>query len=411
MALRLFTATTATAIAIWLAPQPALAQASDADARAVHERVLVLDGHADVLLPSTNARYYAPGGGSRVDLARLTSGGVDAVVLSVAVGPGPRDAAGVAEARKEADAKLAQIKAFAAANPARVGLAYGADDVERLHREGKVAVLIGFQNARSIGTDLSQIDAFHRQGVRVFAFNHAGHNDFSDSSRPQDAPPQEHKGLSPLGRSAVAKLNDLGVLIDVSQLSTDALLQTLELTRAPVAATHSNARALVDNTRNLSDAELDAIKANGGVVQLTPFAAYVHRPSAETLAKQRAVRVRFGLPEKASSASDGYGSLPEDRRDAFLAALAEVTPKATLGEYVDHIEYVARRIGWQHVGIGTDFDHGSGVEGFDSAADAPNVTRELLKRGYSEEQIGAIWSGNFLRVLRAAQAAARPAQS
>lgn len=381
------------------------ASAQAVDAAAVHRDALVLDGHADVLLPTTPQRYYLPGGGSRVDLDHLTRGGVDAVVLSVAVGPGPRDAAGVTAARAEADAKLARIKAFAADNPQRVGIALSADDVVRLVGEGKVAILIGFQNARSIGDDLSQIDAFYGEGVRIFAFNHAGHNSFSDSSRPVDEPAAEHNGLSPIGRQAVAKLNDLGVLIDVSQLSSEALAQTLALTRAPVAATHSNARALVDNTRNLSDAELDAIKANGGVVQLTPFNAYLIQPDAAR-ERVRALRVEYGLSPEYASATDGYGGLGE-RQQAFLDALAPILPKADVSDYVDQIDYIAKRIGWEHVGIGTDFDHGAGVVGFDSAAEAPNVTGELLKRGYTPAQIDAIWSGNFLRVLRAAEAARR----
>lgn len=381
------------------------ASAQAVDAATVHRDALLLDGHADVLLPTTPQRYYLPGGGSRVDLDHLTRGGVDAVVLSVAVGPGPRDAAGVTAARAEADAKLARIKAFAADNPQRVGIALSADDVVRLVGEGKVAVLIGFQNARSIGDDLSQIDAFYGEGVRIFAFNHAGHNSFSDSSRPVDEPRAEHNGLSPIGRQAVAKLNDLGVLIDVSQLSSEALAQTLALTRAPVAATHSNARALVDNTRNLSDAELDAIKANGGVVQLTPFNAYLIQPDAAR-ERVRALRVGYGLSPEYASATDGYGGLGE-RQQAFLDALAPILPKADVSDYVDQIDYIAKRIGWEHVGIGTDFDHGAGVVGFDSAAEAPNVTGELLKRGYTPAQIDAIWSGNFLRVLRAAEAARR----
>jgi len=384
-----------------------LAQAQEAEDAATHRAALVLDGHADVLLPSTPQRYWLPNGGSRVDLDHLTRGGGDAVVLSVAVGPGPRDAAGVRQARAEADAKLALIKAFAAENPQRVGIALGADDVDRLVGEGKVAVLIGFQNARSIGADLDQIDVFYREGVRVFAFNHAGHNDFSDSSRPGDgAPVAEHHGLSSVGRQAVAKLNDLGVLIDDSQLSTEALTQTLALTRAPVAATHSNARARIDNTRNLSDAELDAIKANGGVVQLTPFNAYLVEPDAAARERIGAVRAEYGLSADFASATDGYGGLGE-RQQAFLDALTPLLPKATVSDYVDQLDYIAKRIGWAHVGVGTDFNHGAGVIGFDSAADAPAVTRELLKRGYTPAQIDAIWGGNFLRVLRAAEAARR----
>lgn len=400
-AISLVTAVSALAL---LGGASAWAQAQNAEA--VHRAALVLDGHADVLLPSTPERYYLPNHGSRVDLDHLTRGGVDAVVLSVAVGPGPRDAAGQRAARAEADEKLAKIKAFAADNPQRVGIALSADDVTRLVGQGKVAVIIGFQNARSIGDDLSQIDAFYREGVRVFAFNHAGHNAFSDSSRPVDQPVAEHHGLSSVGRAAVAKLNDLGVLIDVSQLSSEALAQTLALTRAPVAATHSNVRALIDSTRNLSDAELDAIKANGGIVQLTPFNSYLTQVDGRTRPAISALRVQYGLSPEFSAPNDGYGGLG-DRQQAFLDALNPLLPRATVSDYVDQLDYVAKRIGWNHVGVGTDFNHGAGIIGFDSEAEAPNVTRELLRRGYTQEQINAIWSGNFLRVLRAAEAARR----
>lgn len=379
-----------------------------ADAGAIHDAVLVLDSHADVLLPSTPKRYYAPDGGSRVSIDKLKAGGVDALVLAVAVGPGPRDAAGVTAARAEADAKLAWIKAFVADNAASAGLALSAADVQRLHGEGKIAILISFQNARSIGKDVKQLDVFYKEGARVFAFNHAGHNDFSDSSRPGDGPVSEHGGLSPLGREAVTRLNDLGALIDVSQLSSDALLQTLEITRAPVAATHSNARALIDQTRNLSDAELDAIRKNGGVVQVTPFNAYLIEPDAATRQAIVPVREKYGLSKEFGAANEGYGTLPEPKQTAFLDEISKLQPRATVATYVDHIDYIAKRIGWEHVGVGSDFDHGAGITGFDSAADARNVTEELVKRGYTQEQIAGIWGGNFLRVLRAAEEAAAP---
>lgn len=382
--------------------------ADAADPRAVHDAVLVLDSHVDVLLPGTPQRYYAPGGGSRASLAQLEAGGVDALVLSVAVGPGPETPEGDAAAKQEADAKLAAIQQFIAASDGKVEQAFSADDVERIHHAGKIAVLLGFQNARILGTDLAGFDRYHQAGVRVAGLNHAGHNAFSDSSRPTDpAEVERHQGLSELGRQAVRRFNDLGVLIDVSQLSTAALLQTLELSRAPVAATHSDARALVDNTRNLSDAELDAIKANGGVVQLVPFSAYLHVLDEGELAKVREVRAGYDLPLEFKSPTDGYGTLPEDRRGAFLDAVQAQVKRATLADFVDHIDYVAKRIGVEHVGIGSDFDHGSGVDGFDGERDAPNVTAELLKRGYTQEQIAGIWGGNFLRVLRAAQAAAK----
>lgn len=384
---------------------PSFAQES---ADAIHQRVLVLDGHVDVLLPWTLPRYFAPGGGSRANLQQLTNGGVDAVVYSVAVGPGPNDAAGVRAARAEADAKLAAIRAFAAANPERVAIALSADDVERLRGEGKIAILIGFQNARSIGDDLRQLDAFYAQGVRVFAFNHAGHNALADSSRPSaDEPAARHGGLSARGRQAVARLNNLGALIDVSQLSRDATLQTVALSARPVVATHSNARALVDNTRNLSDEEIDAIAAAGGVIQVTPFNAYVRGVAENERTPIVALRERFGLSADFSSPNQGYGALAPEPQQQFLDELQRLAPRASVADYVDHIDYIVRRVGIAHVGIGTDFDHGAGVDGFNSESEAGNVTRELVRRGYDEAQIAAIWSGNFLRALRAAEAGAR----
>lgn len=395
----------AVAMTVLAIATPALAQEN---ADAIHRRVLVLDGHVDVLLPWTLPRYFAPGGGSRANLQQLTNGGVDAVVYSVAVGPGPSDAAGVRAARAEADAKLATIRSFAAANPDRVAIALRADDVERLHREGKIAILIGFQNARSIGDDLRQLDAFYAQGVRIFAFNHAGHNALADSSRPSAGEPTaRHGGLSARGRQAVTRLNTLGALIDVSQLSGEATLQTVALSTRPVVATHSNVRALVDNTCNLSDEEIDAIAAAGGVIQVTPFNAYLRGVDESARAPISALRQRFGLSADFSSPNQDYGTLAPGPQQQFLDELQVLTPRASIIDYVNHIDYIVRRVGVEHVGIGTDFDHGAGIEGFNSESEAGNVTRELVSRGYDEAQIAAIWSGNFLRVLRAAEAGDR----
>lgn len=372
----------------------------------VHRNALVLDGHADVLIESTPRRYYLPDGTSRVSLDRLQAGGVDAVVLALAVGPGDTDAAGVAAARAEINAKLAEVQARVAASNGKLVIARTADEVARAERDGKTAVILSFQNARALGDDLGAIDSLYEEGVRVFAFNHAGHNRWSDSSRPSSGEPVAlHGGLSSVGREAVGRLNRKGVLIDVSQLSSDALLQTLELSRVPVVATHSNARGLREHTRSLSDAELDAIKANGGVVQVTPFNTYIVKLDEATKARIRPIRVAYGLSSEFNAGNDSYGTLGADKQQAFLDELAAVQPRATVSDYVDHIDYIAKRIGVEHVGIGTDFDHGAGVDGYNSAADSRAVTAELLRRGYSASQISAIWGGNFLRALRTAQTA------
>jgi membrane dipeptidase len=343
----------------------------DARADAIHRRILVIDSHTDVLLPNSPENLYAPGHTSHVALDKLRRGGIGGVAMAIAVGSGPRTAEGVAAAHAEADAKLAAIRAFVRDNPRDAALALSADDILRIHKAGKIAVIESFLNARSIGTDISAIDVLYRDGVRLFGFTHAGNNDFADSSRPSGEPAEEHHGLSPLGKQAVTRLNRLGVIIDISQLTPAGVLQTLELSKAPVIASHSNVRALVENTRTLSDRELDAIKANGGVVDVTPFNNYLRRPQANNVQPPTPL------------------------------------PRATVSDLVDHIDYIVKRIGIDHVGIGTDFNHGAGIQGFDDESEAPNVTRELVRRGYSEAQIAKIWGGNFMRVFRQVEETAR----
>lgn len=383
----------------------------DARARQIHAKVLTLDSHVDVLLPDTPKRYWDKDGKSAADVSKLKAGGVDAIALAIAVGPGPRTAAGDTEAKAEADAKRQWIKSFVRDNSRDVALAGSAADIERLHREGKIVVIPSFLNARSLGGKLDAIDQLYADGVRIFAFTHAGNNAFADSSRPSAGEQAEHKGLSPLGKQAVTRLNRLGVIIDVSQLTPDGVLQVLQLSQAPVIASHSAARALVDNTRNLSDAELDAIKKNGGVVHVTPFNPYVSKPPADFAAKVQAVRDQFGLKgayvASRNNYSEGTEGLSKERQEQYLDAITALRSTATLSDYVDHIDYIAKRIGVDHVGIGTDFNHGAGVAGFSNEAEALNVTRELVRRGYTEEQIGKIWSGNFLRVFREVERASK----
>ena len=393
-----------------LLPCVAIAQSSDADlerrVRDVHTAARPLDAHVDVLVPTTPEIYRTGDGVSQVTVEKLLAGGLATVTLALQSPTGPTTAEGIAAARGEVDAKLARIHAIAEANRDRLALALGSADIERIHAEGKIAILIGFQNAYALGTDLSLVDRYVAAGVRVFAFNHAGNNAFSDSSRPAIPGDEPHGGLSALGRSAVRKLNDLGVVIDVSQLTPKGVMQTLELSRAPVIASHSAVRALIDETRNLLDEEMDAIAADGGVVHVPPFNTYLAPRPPEFVARLARIRAKFGLPEAFRGVLDDTQRLQGDARGEYTRAALESVPRATIEDYLNHIDYVVKRIGVEHVGIGTDFDHGAGIVGFKDASEAPNLTRGLLARGYSAEDIGKIWSGNFMRVLEAAEAAA-----
>jgi len=375
----------------------------------IDQRALKIDVHTDVLLPGAPELNYAPGHTSRTDLANLQSGHIGAIAFAIAVGPGPRTAAGTQAARAEADAKLQWIQGFLQEHSDRVALALTADDIVRIHTAGKVAVIESFLNARSLGSDLAGIETFYHAGVRVFGLTHAGNNEWADSSRPTGDPAVEHHGLSPLGKQAITKLNELGIIIDVSQLTPEGVQQAVALSRAPVIASHSDARALVDNTRNLSDAELDAIKRNGGVVNVTPFNPYL-RPLAEDFDARAAVlRRKFGLPPTNRhgpvGAEEGINTLSPQKLRAFMTDFHELMPKATLDDYVNHIDYIVKRIGIDHVGIGTDFNHGAGIVGFNDEAESVNVTKELVRRGYSEADIDKVWGGNFLRVFAEVEAA------
>jgi membrane dipeptidase len=400
-----------TALALVLLPGALAAQTADTDldrrVREVHAAARPLDAHADVLVQTTPPIYRTDDGVSQVTVDKLVTGGLATITLAIQSPTGPATAERIAAARAEVDTKLQRIRALVDTNRDRLALALGSADVERIHADGKIAVLIGFQNAYALGTDLSLVDRYVAAGVRVFAFNHAGNNAFSDSSRPAAPGDEPHGGLSVLGQSAVRKLNDLGVVIDVSQLTPKGVMQTLELSRAPVIASHSAVRALVDETRNLLDEEMDAIAAKGGVVHVPPFNTYVAPRPPEFVARLGRIRAGFGLPETFRGVLDDVQRLQGEERGKYTAAALESVPRATIEDYLDHIDYVVKRIGIEHVGMGSDFDHGAGIIGFMDASEAPNLTRGLLARGYSAEDIAKIWSGNFMRVLRAAEAASR----
>jgi membrane dipeptidase len=374
--------------------------------REVHAAARPLDAHADVLVATTPGIYLTEDGVSQLTPEKLAAGGMATLILAIQSPTGADTAEAITAARREIDAKLARIHELVASEPERLGLALGSADLDRIHADGKTAVLIGFQNAYALGDDASLIAHYASQGVRVFAFNHAGNNAFADSSRPSVPGDAPNAGLSPLGRSALSTLNDLGVVIDVSQLTPEGVLQAVELSRAPVIASHSAVRTLVDETRNLRDEELDAIAARGGVVHVPPFNTYIAPRPPEFVARLGNLRVQFGLPAAFRGVLDDANSLDPARRGEYTEAALAAVPRATLDDYLDHIDYVVRRIGIEHVGIGTDFDHGAGIVGYEDASEAPNLTQGLLERGYSAEDVAKIWSGNFMRVLKAAEAAA-----
>ncbi len=386
-----------------------------ATAKAIHASALVLDAHADIEYAAKPSRYAGPDGVSQVAPAKLQLGGVDAVVMAVAVGPGPRDEAGYAAARKIATDKIAEVYALADDPLNNVIVPRTADELVAAHEAGKTALLLGFQNARILGEDVNYLDELYSEGVRVFALTHMGHNDFADSSRPlydgdtsSYEPDAEHGGLSDLGRAAIARLNALGGVIDVSQLSRPATIQVLSQTTAPIIASHSNVQALSNVRRNLSDEEIELIGTNGGVIHISAFKGYLFDSNnAQLDADIRAARFVAGIEEDYDYPFELYWEMTDpDRQRTFLSTVSGLLGPGSVDDMLNHIDYVVQRIGVDHVGIGNDFNHGSGIEGYKDASEALNITIGLLGRGYSAEAVEKIWGGNFLRVMRGAEQAA-----
>ena len=385
-------------------------------AKAIHASALTLDAHADIEIPGKPSSYVGSDGLSKVAPQKMRTGGLDAVVMAIAVGPMPRNAEGYAAAKAIAQTKIEAVKALANDKTNNSTITLNSDELITAHNEGKSALVLGFQNALILGTELVGINTLFNSGVRVFALTHMGHNDFADSSRTlfngetgTREPDAEHGGLSALGKAAVERINSLGGIMDISQLSTQAALQVIELSISPVIASHSNVRALTSVSRNLSDEEIDRIGETGGVIHVAPFRGYLFNSSDPDMDSNiRAVRKESGIDEDYLYPFELYWEIDDiDLKKDFLTRISTLLGPIGLKEMVNHIDYIAKRIGVDHVGIGTDFNHGSGIEGFDDASEALNVTIELLKRGYSEEDIKKIWGGNFIRVWRAAEKAAR----
>ena len=381
-------------------------------AKAIHASALTLDAHADIEIPGKPSSYVGSDGLSKVAPQKMRTGGLDAVVMAIAVGPMPRNAEGYAAAKAIAQTKLEAVKALADDKTNNSTITLNSDELITAHNEGKSALVLGFQNALILGTELVGINTLFNSGVRVFALTHMGHNDFADSSRTlfngetgTREPDAEHGGLSALGKAAVERINSLGGIMDISQLSTQAALQVIELSVSPVIASHSNVRALTSVSRNLSDEEIDRIGETGGVIHVAPFRGYLFNSSDPDMDSNiRAVRKESGIDEDYLYPFELYWEIDDiDLKKDFLTRISALLGPIGLNEMVDHIDYIAKRIGVDHVGIGTDFNHGSGIEGFDDASEALNVTIELLKRGYSKDDIVKIWGGNFIRVWRTAE--------
>ncbi|MGC8099299.1 dipeptidase [Metapseudomonas otitidis] len=381
------------------------AQAADVPPaiRALHERLLVLDSHLDTPMQlarpgwDISQRHRYADDLSQVDLPRMREGGLDGGFFAVFTPQGPRTAEGLTLASEHGLAVITRIRDMVAARPDEFALATRADEVPGIVASGHRVVLISMENAEPLAADPGRLATYQRLGLRMLGLVHAQNNSFADSAT---ALPEWH-GLSPAGRELVGEANRLGILIDVSHASDAVFDQVLVLSRAPVIASHSGARAIGPHPRNLDDARLRRLAEKGGVVQVNSFPSdLVPRPPNPERDKVLAPLYReFRLA--ASLSPEQVADLARRIREADARY---PLPPTRLDDFMAHLLHILDVVGPQHVGIGADWDGGGGVEGLRDVSDLPRISERLLAAGYSEQDLAAIWGGNLLRVLAAAEA-------
>jgi len=372
-------------------------------ARDLHARMLTVDTHCDTpfnLLRSDwkigDRHDGADRRSGKIDLPRMREGGLDSEFFAAFVGQGPRTPEGYARARERAIAAIEAVRNMTVEYADQIGLGLAPADARRLKKDGKLTAFIGMENGYPLGLDASLVEDFFDRGVRYITLCHSSDNDLCDSSTDRREP--EDNGLSEFGRTVVEECNRVGMMVDVSHASDKSFYDVLAVSQAPVIASHSSARAVCDNPRNLSDDMLRALAGNGGVIQICFLSAYVKTPvpNPERDAAMKSLEAK-------------YGSLRTLRDEALRAqamtereAIDREFPleRATVADVVDHIDHVKKVIGVDYVGIGTDFDGGGGVVGCDDVSGMIHVTEELIRRGYTDEEIAKIWGGNFLRVFQ-----------
>ena len=390
-------------------PEERAERALAARAAAIHERVLTLDTHVDVPL-NFATRAVDPGvaGDFQVDLPKMRAGGLDAGFFVVSVGQTARTPENEAQARADAMTKFEAIHRMAGElYPDEIEIAHSAADVPRIAAAGKLVAAIGIGNGYAVGRDLSLLETYHRLGARYMTLAHGGHNDVADSATPREAlgdAESEHGGVSPFGARVIAEMNRLGMLVDVSRVSRAAMLDAVRLSEAPVIASHSSMHALMPHPRNLDDEQLLALAGSGGVVQTVALGAFLSETAALRAAEYRNIRGAFGMIP--GQQPEELGAEPYEDYVGRMEALDERWPDATVADFVDHVDYAVNLIGIDHVGISSDFDGGGGVVGWSDASETLNVTVELVRRGYGEEEIARLWGGNLLRVWGEAEAVA-----
>lgn len=364
----------------------------------IHEKATTIDSHTDTPMLFTredfdvSVRHDPYETSTKVDFPRMKEGGLDGIFMAIFLGQGSRDSIGHAKATAKTHQIFDSIYSVVARNTAIASIALNAEDVYRIEKEGKRAVYMGIENGYALGGDINNIEIFYTRGSRYITLCHTKNNDICDSSTDT----LEHNGVSEFGKEVIKEMNRLGMIIDVSHISDKAFYDVIEQSTAPVIASHSSSREICDSPRNLTDDMLLKLAENGGVAQVCILSSYIKI----TPTNPQADSMRMAIREKYS---DYANRTEEQQKEAGKAwrSIDKLFPPvlATVQDVVDHIDHMVAVAGIDHVGIGTDFDGGGGVEGCFDVSELPNITIEMVRRGYTEEEIIKIWGGNFLRVL------------
>jgi len=356
-------------------------------------------------------------------------GGLDVSWLIVYTGQGDLTPEGYAKAYANADAKFNAIHRLCKEiAPDRIALAVTSDEVRKIVRSGKKVAMIGVENAYPIGTYITRVKEFYDRGARYMSLSHNGHSQLADSNTGETDSVWKHNGLSPLGKEVITEMNKWGIMVDLSHPAKTSNIQAIQLSKAPIIASHSSARALNDVPRNLDDEVLLMIKEKNGVVQTVAFKTYVNAKKAAAYAAKSneiivgvATKEGFEIlprraltdltPEAREQYNQKYTAITEKAKERIVKEVIPTTPPVDVADFVDHIDYLVKKIGINHVGISSDFDGGGGIDGWNDASETINVTVELVRRGYSKKQIKKLWGENLLRVLDDVQDVAKKIQA
>jgi len=375
-------------------------------ARSIHDRVLTLDGHIDI-----EVSFFTPenpdkmGYQKLVSLPAMKSGGLDGAFFTAYVEQGPLNDQGYADAYALACAKIDRIHRVAEGElSVSVGLALNAEDVRDVHSQGKCVAIIGMENGYPLGEEIGNVEKFFNRGVRYITLSHVGQNQICDSNLGLDGQEPLHGGLSAFGVNVVTEMNRLGMIIDVSHIGKESVLDVIRLSRAPVMASHSTHQDFCGIARMWDDEQLLALKDNGGVFHLVGLSMAIKAESPAKTAALGDLRAALGFPAEYWPFFLAFEKAPVETRQEYNRRLAEIEgefPSATARDFVDHIDSLVERLGIDHVAISSDFyDRTWSLVGWETAAETFNITLELVRRGYTEEQISQIWSGNTLRLWR-----------